>query len=48
MLESEHEAILGMNGLVFGAIIILAGFGIYCATAKLRSAPVAAEPSQGD
>jgi amino acid transporter len=48
MLESGHEAILGMNGLVFGAIIILAGFGIYFATGKLRSAPVAAEPSQAD
>jgi amino acid transporter len=49
MVESEHEAILGMNGLVFGAIIILAGFGIYFVTARLRSAQVAAaEPSQAD
>jgi hypothetical protein len=38
-----------MNGLVFGAIIILAGFGIYFVTARLRSAQVAAaEPSQAD
>ncbi|MGB7845120.1 MAG: APC family permease [Candidatus Acidiferrum sp.] len=29
MVESEHESILGMNGLVFGGIIILSGFGLY-------------------
>ncbi len=51
MVESEHEAILGMNGLVFGAIIILSGFGLYLATGKLRArnrAVLAAEPSQAD
>jgi amino acid transporter len=37
MVESEHEAILGMNGLAFGAFIILAGFVIYFATGKLRA-----------
>ncbi len=37
MVESEHEAILGMNGLVFGALIILGGFAIYFATGKLRT-----------
>jgi amino acid transporter len=37
MVESEHEGILGMNGLVFGAIIILIGFAIYLATGRLRS-----------
>jgi amino acid transporter len=37
MVESEHEAILGMNGLVFGAFIILGGFAIYFATGKLRT-----------
>ena len=35
-VESEHESILGMNGLVFGALIILTGIGIYVATGKLR------------
>jgi amino acid transporter len=35
VVESEHESILGMNGLVFGVLIILAGFGIYFATGKL-------------
>jgi amino acid transporter len=51
MVESEHEAILGMNGLVFGAIIILTGFGIYFATGRLRSASragMAVEASQAD
>ena len=37
MVESEHEAILGMNGLVFGFFIILTGFAIYFATGKLRT-----------
>jgi amino acid transporter len=35
MVESERESILGMNGLLFGVIIILAGFGLYFATWKL-------------
>ncbi|HTQ95409.1 MAG TPA: APC family permease [Candidatus Acidoferrum sp.] len=51
MAESEHEAILGMNGLVFGVLIIAAGFGIYFATGKLRSrfaAELATQPSQAD
>ena len=49
MVESEHESILGMNGLVFGAILILAGFGIYFATGKVRArytAEVALEVSE--
>jgi amino acid transporter len=37
MVESDHESILGMNGLIFGALIILAGFGLYVGTRKLRS-----------
>jgi amino acid transporter len=51
MVESEHEAILGMNGLVFGAIIILSGFGLYLATGKLRArnqSALALQPSQSD
>jgi amino acid transporter len=50
MVESEHEAILGMNGLLFGAVIILAGFAIYLGTAKLRTlhSPVVAQASQAD
>jgi amino acid transporter len=34
MVESEHESILGMNGLVFGFLIILAGTGLYFGTQK--------------
>ncbi len=26
MVESNHETVLGMNGLLFGVLIILAGF----------------------
>src|SRR5467141_130806 len=36
MVESEHERVLGMNGLAFGALIIVAGFVAYGATGKLR------------
>jgi amino acid transporter len=36
MVESNHETVLGMNGLVFGALIILAGFLIYFVTGKLK------------
>ena len=36
MLESEHESVLGMNGLAFGTLIIVAGFVVYGATGKLR------------
>jgi amino acid transporter len=36
MVESDHESILGMNGLLFGSIIILAGFGLYFGTSRLR------------
>jgi amino acid transporter len=51
MVEGEHESILGMNGLVFGAIIILSGFGLYLATGKLRArnqSALAVRPSQAD
>jgi len=37
MVESEHETILGLNALVFGVIIILAGFAVYFATRKVRA-----------
>jgi amino acid transporter len=51
MVESEHESILKMNGLLFGAIIILAGFAIYFSTGKFRTRLVAqptVQPSEGD
>lgn len=37
MVESEHESILGMNALVFGAAIIATGFIAYFATGRLRA-----------
>ena len=37
VMESEKESILGMNGLVFGLIIILMGIGLYFGTQKVRA-----------
>ena len=56
MVESEHESILGMNGLLFGVIIIATGILGYAATKKFRhptqpSPPVAMateQPATGD
>jgi amino acid transporter len=36
VVKSDSERILGINGLLFGLIIILAGFGVYGLKAKLR------------
>jgi amino acid transporter len=36
LVESESQSVLGMNGLLFGALIMAAGFGLYAATRKLR------------
>jgi amino acid transporter len=36
LFRSEKETVLGMNGLFFGAIIVLSGFVVYLATGKLR------------
>jgi amino acid transporter len=36
MIESGHETVLGMNGLEFGALIMLAGVLIYYVTGKLK------------
>jgi amino acid transporter len=36
LVHSQHEQMLGMNGLVFGALIILAGFVVYAATSSFR------------
>jgi amino acid transporter len=37
LVESGHETMLGMNGLVFGSLIIFAGFGMYFAMSKIRA-----------
>jgi len=36
MVESNHETVLGVNGLLFGVLVILAGFLIYFVTGKLK------------
>lgn len=36
LFRSEKETVLGMNGLLFGLLIILSGFVVYMATGKLR------------
>ena len=36
VVESDHETVLGMNGLLFGAFIIIAGFAIYFVTGRHR------------
>ncbi|MDP9147452.1 MAG: APC family permease [Acidobacteriota bacterium] len=36
LVESETQSVLGINGLVFGILIIAMGFGVYGATRKLR------------
>ncbi len=35
-LHGEHEEVLGINGLVFGAIILMLGFGAYAVAARFR------------
>jgi amino acid transporter len=37
MFESESETVLGINGLLFGLLIILSGFAVYGLTRKLRT-----------
>src|SRR6266852_1723376 len=44
MVESNHETVLGMNGLLFGALIIVAGFVVYFATGRHRQAHTTAIP----
>jgi len=36
VLHGGSETVLGMNGLVFGLVIIVSGFLVYLATARLR------------
>jgi len=46
MVESNHETVLGVNGLLFGALIVVTGFLIYFVTGKLKirkTKPVAME-----
>jgi amino acid transporter len=36
LVESNRETVLGMNGLLFGVLIIFAGFTVYFVTGKLK------------
>jgi len=36
VVESNHETVLGMNGLLFGTLIIFAGFVVYFVSGKLK------------
>jgi amino acid transporter len=36
LVKGEHETVLGMNGLAFGALIVVAGFVVYLSTVKFR------------
>jgi amino acid transporter len=47
VVHSQRERVLGMNGLIFGALIVLAGFAMYVATASFRSTHPAAATTQG-
>jgi amino acid transporter len=37
LLKSGSETVLGMNGLLFGALMIASGFAVYTATRRLRA-----------
>ena len=37
LVESDRETILGMNGLIFGMFIVVAGFAMYYATRKIQA-----------
>jgi len=37
MVKSGSETVLGLNGLMFGALMIVSGFAVYAATGRLRA-----------
>jgi len=39
LVKSGSETVLGLNGLVFGALMIASGFAVYAATRRLRTNP---------
>jgi amino acid transporter len=36
LVQSESQSVLGINGLLFGIVIIVAGFALYASTRRLR------------
>jgi amino acid transporter len=48
LVESDRETILGMNGLLFGMVIVVAGFAMYYyATRKLQARFASESAPQG-
>jgi amino acid transporter len=48
VVHSQREQVLGMNGLIFGALIVLSGFAVYLATSSFRSAHPAIATTEGE
>jgi len=49
LVQSESQSVLGINGLLFGVLIMVTGFALYASTRKLRKrlpAEVAAEVAE--
>ncbi len=46
LVESESQSVLGINGLLFGVLIIALGFGAYAATRGLRKRVTAANGTE--
>jgi amino acid transporter len=46
LVQSESQSVLGINGLLFGVLIILAGFALYASTRKLRKRLPAEVPAE--
>jgi len=36
LVQSESQSVLGINGLLFGVLIMAAGFALYASTRRLR------------
>jgi hypothetical protein len=47
MVSSESQSVLGMNGLVFGALIIAGGVALYLGTARVRARRMAEQGFAG-
>ena len=47
LVESDRETILGMNGLLFGMIIVVAGFAMYYPTRKIQARLASEATPQG-
>ena len=46
LVQSESQSVLGINGLLFGVLIILTGFALYTSTRKLRKRLPAEVPAE--